>query len=144
MGLGMSEVVLILVIALVIFGPRKLPELGKSLGQAMNQFRKASDEFKRTWEQEVELEKVRKSDTPALADGSGYHYDSQHGESGYGTDPDFNYGYDTASNSSSTSSGSSSSADSASAAETASVAAPEAAAAVAAATTEKKAEPHWI
>ncbi len=138
MGLGMSEVVLILVIALVIFGPRKLPELGKSLGQAMNQFRKASDEFKRTWEQEVELEKVRKSDTPALADGSGYGYDSNHhGEAGYGTDPDFNYGYDTAANSSST--------DSLSTAEATPAAMPETSAAVAAAVmTEKKAEPHWI
>ena len=61
MGLGMGEVVLILVIALVVFGPRKLPELGKSLGQAMSQFRRASEDFKRTWEQEVDLEKVRKS-----------------------------------------------------------------------------------
>jgi TatA/E family protein of Tat protein translocase len=59
MGLGMGEVILILVIALVVFGPRKLPELGKSLGQAMAQFRRASDDFKRTWEQEVELEKGR-------------------------------------------------------------------------------------
>lgn len=63
MGLGMGEVVLILVIALVVFGPRKLPELGKSLGQAMSQFRRASDDFKRTWEQEVDLEKTRKIDT---------------------------------------------------------------------------------
>ncbi len=54
MGLGMGEVVLILVIALVVFGPRKLPELGKSMGQAMSQFRRASEDFKRTWEQEVE------------------------------------------------------------------------------------------
>jgi TatA/E family protein of Tat protein translocase len=60
MGLGMPEVVLILVIALIVFGPRKLPELGKSLGQAMSQFRKASDDFKRTWEQEVESEKTRR------------------------------------------------------------------------------------
>lgn len=136
MGLGMSEVVLILVIALVIFGPRKLPELGKSLGQAMNQFRKASDEFKRTWEQEVELEKVRKSDTPALADGSNYGYDSNHhGDAGYGTDPDFNYGYDTAASTPST--------DAPTPAAATPVAAPEAAVTVAA-TTEKKAEPHWI
>jgi len=63
MGLGMGEVVLILVIALVVFGPRKLPELGKTLGQAMSQFRRASEDFKRTWEQEVEVEKIRKSDT---------------------------------------------------------------------------------
>src|SRR5919201_971746 len=62
MNLGMSEVLLILVIALVVFGPRKLPELGKSLGQAMAQFRRASEDFKRTWEQEVEIEKVRKSE----------------------------------------------------------------------------------
>jgi TatA/E family protein of Tat protein translocase len=57
----MGEVVIILVVALVIFGPRKLPELGKSLGHAMAQFRRASEDFKRTWEQEVEIEKVRTS-----------------------------------------------------------------------------------
>jgi TatA/E family protein of Tat protein translocase len=60
MGLGMTEVLVILVIALIVFGPRKLPDLGKSLGQAMSQFRRASDDFKRTWEQEVESEKIRK------------------------------------------------------------------------------------
>ena len=64
MNLGMPEVLLILVIALIVFGPRKLPELGKSLGQAMAQFRRASDDFKRSWEQEVELEKTRKSESP--------------------------------------------------------------------------------
>jgi TatA/E family protein of Tat protein translocase len=70
MGLGMGEVVLILIIALVVFGPRKLPELGKSLGQAMSQFRRASEDFKRTWEQEVESEKVRKVDTASGAESS--------------------------------------------------------------------------
>ena len=87
MGLGMGEIVLILVIALVVFGPRKLPELGKSLGQAMSQFRRASEDFKRTWEQEVDMEKIRKSDTP-----SG-------GESNYGSnepyDPYNSYSDDT-------------------------------------------------
>ena len=77
MGLGMSEVVLILVIALVVFGPRKLPELGKSLGQAMSQFRRASEDFKRTWEQEVELEKVRKTDTPSGGE-SNYGYNESY------------------------------------------------------------------
>ncbi len=61
MNLGMPEVILILVVALIIFGPRKLPELGKSLGQAIAQFRRASEDFKRSWEQEVELEKARQS-----------------------------------------------------------------------------------
>jgi TatA/E family protein of Tat protein translocase len=70
MGLGMGEIVLILVIALVVFGPRKLPELGKSLGQAMAQFRRASEDFKRTWEQEVEMEKVRKVDTASSGESS--------------------------------------------------------------------------
>lgn len=67
MGIGMPEVIVILVIALVVFGPRKLPELGKSFGQAMAQFRRASEDFKRTWEQEVELEQVRKPDSAAAA-----------------------------------------------------------------------------
>lgn len=77
MGLGMGEVVLILVIALVVFGPRKLPELGKSLGQAMSQFRRASEDFKRTWEQEVETEKIRKVDT------------TSGGESNYGSNESY-------------------------------------------------------
>ena len=77
MGLGMGEVVLILVIALVVFGPRKLPELGKSLGQAMSQFRRASEDFKRTWEQEVDLEKIRKSDTPSGGE-SNYGYNESY------------------------------------------------------------------
>jgi len=72
----MPEVVLILVIALIVFGPRKLPELGKSLGQAMSQFRKASDDFKRTWEQEVELESTRTSGTTSIASSSYDHHGS--------------------------------------------------------------------
>lgn len=64
MNLGPTEILVILVIALIVFGPRKLPELGKSLGSAMAQFRRASDDFKRSWEQEVELEKSRTPETP--------------------------------------------------------------------------------
>ena len=66
---------MILVIALVVFGPRKLPELGKSFGQAMAQFRRASEDFKRTWEQEVELEQVRKPEAAAAA-ASTYDYNT--------------------------------------------------------------------
>jgi TatA/E family protein of Tat protein translocase len=64
-SLGMPEILMILVIALIIFGPRKLPELGKTLGQSLAQFRKASEDFKRQWEDEVELEKRRLDAPPA-------------------------------------------------------------------------------
>ena len=58
-NLGWPEIMMILVLALIVFGPRKLPELGKSLGQGLAQFRKASEDFKRTWEEEVTIEKQR-------------------------------------------------------------------------------------
>ena len=64
-GLGMPEILLILVIALIIFGPRKLPELGKTLGQSLAQFRRASEDFKRQWEDEVVLERNRIESAPA-------------------------------------------------------------------------------
>jgi sec-independent protein translocase protein TatA len=46
-GLGVPELVIILIIALVIFGPKKLPEIGGAVGKAIREFRKASDEIKR-------------------------------------------------------------------------------------------------
>ncbi len=62
-GLGWQELVIILVIALIIFGPKKLPELGKSLGQAIRGFRegttKATEEAKKELK---EIEKVVKGD----------------------------------------------------------------------------------
>jgi len=58
-GLGNTEVLFILVIALIFFGPRKLPQLARSMGKGLAEFRKASDEFKRTWEREVALESVK-------------------------------------------------------------------------------------
>lgn len=58
-SLGMPEILLILVIALIVFGPRKLPELGKTLGQSLAQFRRASEDFKRQWEDEVVMERQR-------------------------------------------------------------------------------------
>jgi TatA/E family protein of Tat protein translocase len=57
--LGGPELFLIFVVALIIFGPRKLPEIGKSLGRMMGEFRKASNEFRSTIENEVEAEKIR-------------------------------------------------------------------------------------
>ncbi|MBA2340812.1 MAG: twin-arginine translocase TatA/TatE family subunit [Pyrinomonadaceae bacterium] len=59
-SIGTTELILILVVALVVFGPRKLPELGRSLGRSIGEFRRASEDFKRTWEMEVEAERHEK------------------------------------------------------------------------------------
>jgi TatA/E family protein of Tat protein translocase len=56
-NLGFPELVVIFVVALVIFGPRKLPELGRSLGKGLSEFKRASNELKRTWEDEVDAVK---------------------------------------------------------------------------------------
>ena len=61
-SLGSTELLFILVIALIFFGPRKLPQLARSMGKGLAEFRKASDDFKRTWEREVAIESAR-SDT---------------------------------------------------------------------------------
>jgi len=59
--LGGPELFLIFVVALIVFGPRKLPEIGKSLGKMMGEFRRASNEFRSTIENEVEAEKIREA-----------------------------------------------------------------------------------
>ena len=56
--LGTTELLVILVVALVLFGPRRLPELGRTLGKSLGEFKRATDDFKRTWEREVELDKL--------------------------------------------------------------------------------------
>ena len=58
-SIGMPELVIIFVIALIIFGPRKLPELGKSLGKSINEFKRASNELRNSLEKEVRLEEQR-------------------------------------------------------------------------------------
>ena len=65
-GLGSAELLLILVVALIFFGPRKLPQLARSMGKGLSEFRKASDDFKRTWEREVALESTRADDNMML------------------------------------------------------------------------------
>jgi len=58
-SIGMPELVVIFVIALIIFGPRKLPELGRSLGKSLNEFRRASNELRNSLEDEIRLEEQR-------------------------------------------------------------------------------------
>ena len=81
-SIGTTEVFVIFLVALVVFGPRKLPELGRSLGRSIGEFRRASEDFKRTWEMEVEVEQHEKAakgeltnesevtPTPMLAEGA--------------------------------------------------------------------------
>jgi sec-independent protein translocase protein TatA len=56
MNLGLPEIMVIFLLALLLFGPRKLPEIGRTLGRAMNEFRRAADELKTSLEREVNLE----------------------------------------------------------------------------------------
>ena len=58
-SLGFPELMIIMVIALIIFGPRKLPELGRSLGKSIGEFRKASNELKSTLEEEIRMEEFK-------------------------------------------------------------------------------------
>jgi len=57
-SIGTTELLLIMVVALVVFGPRRLPDIGRKIGKSMADFRRTSDDFKRSWEREVELEKT--------------------------------------------------------------------------------------
>ena len=58
--LGVQELIIIFVIALLIFGPKKLPELGKSLGKGLNEFKKATSEMKASWDEQMrEVENLK-------------------------------------------------------------------------------------
>ena len=72
-SVGMPELLIIFVIALLIFGPRKLPELGRSLGQTMNEFKKGMNNIRDTVEQEVRKEEQQKTITqnPTETDSDG-------------------------------------------------------------------------
>src|SRR5260370_13813443 len=64
-SVGMPEMLIILVIALIIFGPRKLPELGRSLGKSLAEFKKASNELRNTLEEEIRIEEQRDKAQPS-------------------------------------------------------------------------------
>jgi len=63
--IGMPELIVIMVIALIIFGPRKLPELGRSLGRSLNEFKRASNELKHTLDEEIRVEEQRSTERQA-------------------------------------------------------------------------------
>ena len=65
--IGLQELVLIFVIALLVFGPKNLPQLGRSLGRAMREFRRASDEFRSTIETNLKINEPDPLPEPAPA-----------------------------------------------------------------------------
>lgn len=76
--LGMSEMIVIFVLALVLFGPKKLPEIGRTVGKAITEFRRASTELKSTFTKEMQsLEQETQSIKEAAKDAAGeYQYDN--------------------------------------------------------------------
>jgi TatA/E family protein of Tat protein translocase len=61
-SIGMPELIIILTIALIIFGPRKLPELGRSLGRSLGEFKRASNELKHTLDEEIRIEEQKSTE----------------------------------------------------------------------------------
>jgi Tat protein translocase TatB subunit len=58
-SIGTSELILIGLIALIVFGPRKLPQIARTIGKTVTEFKRAGQEFKTTWEKEVNLEEEK-------------------------------------------------------------------------------------
>ena len=90
--IGMQEMVIIFVVALVLFGPKKLPELGRTLGKAITEFRRASSELKATFESHLsDLEKEHESlkqVTQSYTNEIYNHYDSPSYDAGaYSAEP---------------------------------------------------------
>ena len=63
-SVGMPELLIIFTVALIVFGPRKLPELGRSLGKSLQEFRRASNELKHTLDEEISLEEKQRFAPP--------------------------------------------------------------------------------
>ncbi len=67
-GIGMPELILIAVVALIVLGPKKLPDLAKSMGRAVREFRKATSELKETLQVDEEFSEVKKAFTDFHSD----------------------------------------------------------------------------
>jgi TatA/E family protein of Tat protein translocase len=66
-SLGLPELLMIFAVILIVFGPRRIPEIGRTLGKALAEFRKATDDLKGTIEREVRLEELKKIAPAAMA-----------------------------------------------------------------------------
>jgi sec-independent protein translocase protein TatA len=88
--LGYPEMVFIFVLALLLFGPKKLPELGRTLGKAMTEFRRASTELKATFDRE--MKSLEQETEPIKQAASEYHYDTYNYDYSSGTPYDHSYG----------------------------------------------------
>ena len=58
-SLGFPEMILIFIIALIVFGPKRLPDIGRTIGKALGEFKKATDDFKSTIEREVRVDELK-------------------------------------------------------------------------------------
>jgi sec-independent protein translocase protein TatA len=82
-SIGMPELIVIFVIALIIFGPRRLPDLGRSLGKSIAEFKRASNELRNTLEEEIRIEEQRApASQPAAAKAAEEPAQSSHTEGG--------------------------------------------------------------
>ena len=66
-SIGMPELLIIFTIALIVFGPRKLPELGRSLGKSLGEFKRASNDLRNTLEEEIHVEEQTRREPPPPA-----------------------------------------------------------------------------
>lgn len=75
-GIGMPELIIILVIALIVIGPQKLPDIAKSLGKGLAEFKKASDDFQRNIHEEASKEPEKPASTQQVASSDKPHVDT--------------------------------------------------------------------